>query len=405
MRALRGELANSADRETSIPAYAHRKVVVLVSAAPVDGYPPVQHQARLLAEHGFHVELITVPRVPGTREVSFTHPGVTTTVLPLRRGRGVQTFMRLAELTATLTGIRARYRRAQPIEIAYDPLAMLISDLAGFRPSLRVAHFHESLDALDKLWLEKRLRIAIRRYQEIVVADRGRAQLLVGQLSLGKLPHVVPNYPLRLQDKPPNAAKSKGFELIYSGSIGSGHRLDVIIKALCHCPEHVHLTILGDRDRPSVKALAKLAEGHALSGRVRFPGWVDYRQVTQRLSQAHLGVSLLDPHVPNFRFSMGASNKRYEYMRAGLAQIGDMNPGVPGLIEGNGIGRCVTSFEPEELAGLIRSYVDDPAACAEQGDRAYLLHLSEFNYENAFQPMLQCLTLAKCEEGVFHSTD
>ena len=313
------------------------RCALLLSPGPVDGYPPVQHQARLLAERGFRVELITVPRVPGMREVSFTHPGVATTVLPLRRGRGVQTFTRLAEFIATLTGIRARYRRVRPIEIAYDPLAILISDLAGFRPPIRIAHFHETLDSFDTLWLERRLRTAIRRYQEIVVADRGRAQLLVKQLSLCKSPHVVPNYPLRFHGKPPNADKSEGFELIYSGSIGSGHRLDVIIEALHHCAKHVHLTILGDRDRPTARALAGLAKKHGLSSRVRFPGWLDYKQVTQRLAQAHLGVSLLDPHVPNFRLSIGASNKRYEYMRAGLPQIGDMNPGVPELIEGNGI--------------------------------------------------------------------
>ena len=366
------------------------RCAILLSPAPVDGYPPVQHQAQLLAQHGFDVELITVPRLSGTREVSFSYPGVTPRVLPFRKGRGLQTAVRLTEFIATLTCLRARVDRAHLIEIAYDPLAMIISDFAPARPYRRVAHFHESLDAFEKTWTHKRLRYAISSYQTVVVADHARARHLAQQLELPELPHVVQNYPMRLELQPPpdEITKNDGFEVIYMGSIGRDQKLHILIDALCHCPEHVYVTILGNHELPAAKQLIEKASELGLSERVRFPGWLDYAKVSQRLAKARLAFSFYDPEQINTRQSVGASNKRYEYMRAGLPQIGDMNPGVPDLIEGNTIGRCVTSFCPQELAALICSYVEAPTRCSAEGQRAWELHRKNFNYQTAFRPVL-----------------
>lgn len=385
-------------RTASLEQVVHRssqatRVALLLSPLPVDGYPPVQHQARLLANSGYFVELVTAPRQPGAREIRFSHPGVSSTVLPLRTGRGLQTIVRLAEFVAALTRVRARHRRASVVEIAYDPLAMFISDLAGLRPAHRVAHFHESLDDLDTLWLQKRLVRAIRDYQIVSVADHTRGEFLEDQLNLAAPPLVVPNYPMRLDDHHVLCRQDKvdGFELVYAGSIGRDQKLDVVIEAVRHCAPTVTLTLIGDRELPLAKELGARAAALGISQRIRFPGWLDYADIPRRLVRAHLGVSLLDPEIGNWRSSLGASNKRYEYMRAGLPQIADMNPGVPELIEGNGVGRCVSSFSPDELAGLISAYVADPARCASEGRRAWQLHRERFNYQNAFAPMIDRL--------------
>lgn len=369
------------------------EIALLLSPAPVDGYPPVQHQARLLAGQGYLVELITVPRFSNSRNVAFSHAGVHITVLPLRTGRGLQTIIRLLSFSIALIRLRFRYRRYRLVEIDYDPLAMLISDLTPFRPLLRIAHFHESLDAIDRLWLQYRLKNTIQAYQQVVVADHARSELLTQQLNLKSKTIVVPNYPLRLDDRSLCAVDKKKdvFEVIYAGSIGKDQKLDVVLEALKYCPENVSLTLLGNSELPTAKDLLRRAKQLGIVQRLHMPGWLDYQEVPRRLACANLAVSFYNPDQINTRNSVGASNKRYEYMRAGLPQIGDMNPGVPELIEGNRIGRCVQSYSPRELANLICEYAANPARCMEEGTHARKLHEEIFNYQTAFEPLLKLI--------------
>ena len=86
------------------------RTAILISTAPVDGYPPVQHQARILADNGFCVELITVPRLVGAEDVVFTCPGVRVTTVPLRIGRGLQTAKRIVDFASALLKLRSIYR-------------------------------------------------------------------------------------------------------------------------------------------------------------------------------------------------------------------------------------------------------------------------------------------------------
>lgn len=369
-----------------------QKVAILISPAPVDGYPPVQHQARLLAQTGFAVELITVPREVGST-VTFANDAVSITELQLRPGRGLQTATRLLDLFTAVSKLRKRHRKQTVVEISYDPLAHLISDFAPFRPRYRVAHFHESLDPVERTWANKRLIDTIGAYQAVVVADSARAEELQAQLKLSKLPAVVPNYPLQLEGhlSPISAVKSDGFELIYAGSIGRDQQLDLVAKSLLHCPEHVYLSLLGSANRPSAIELKDFVAQLGLSHRVRFEGWVNYAEVPQRLARAHLGVSFYSAAHANTRNSAGASNKRYEYMRAGLPQVSDSNPGVPELIEGNGIGRCLTTSDPVELARIITDYTSDPSRGAEEGRRAFELHQTRYNYKAAFKPIISSM--------------
>ena len=377
---------------------------ILLSPAPVDGYPPVQHQAISLACAGFDVELITVPRLPSETEIRFTHDNVLVNMLPHRQGSGIATIKRIADFVACLAAVRRRYDGRRTVEIAYDPLAMFYSDLTPFRPRHRIAHFHEVLDRFETSWSQKRLRKAIGGYAHVVVADGVRARLLGEQLRLNRPPIVVPNYPLAWTDTPPPWSLPKGapFEVVYAGSIGSDQKIDTIIASLTHWPEAARLLLFGDLRTSWARSIATSATVAGWSKRLTFAGWIDYDKLPDRLARAHLGVSFLDPGILNWRTSAGASNKRYEYMRAGLPQIGDMNPGVPDLIEGNGIGRCVKSFSPKELATLVEGYVRDPARCTEEGRRAYKLHRTKFNYQSAFKPVLDAVLadLGRCDATV-----
>jgi len=369
------------------------KKIILISPGPVDGYPPVQHQARLLVQAGYGVELISTP-LPGVGEIAFSCPNVTIRSIALRTGRGVASIFRTTDFVHMIAGVRRFCGQALVAEIAYDPIGMFYSDLVPFRPKLRIAHFHETLVHFDQLRVEKRLRGAIRGFQKIIVADAERGEILQKQLKLSELPMVVPNYPMADPERKLFEDVSDirdGFEVIYCGSIGLNQKLDFVIASVAHWPPSAFLTIIGNDKTTIAQALKNDAEARGVKDRVRFEGWVDYSQLEMRLRQADLGICLLASGFEQLRTALGASNKRYQYMQAGLPQIGDMNPGVPQFLEGQKIGRVLHSYSEEELARIVAEYEDDPDKCREEGARARELHLTKYNYQMVFAPMLDWL--------------
>lgn len=368
------------------------RAVILVSPAPVDGYPPVQSQARLLAGAGFDVAMVTRP-LPGRSYVAFAHPGVdifTSVGQPKRTSRAAPV-QRLWERSAFLFQLtRARISRRGQIatEIAYDPDGMWMSDIAPFRPTRRVAHFHEMVMRLDNHPLERRLPRAVQQYQRVIVPDEGRASALRAQLCLTETPTTVPNLPVAESVSDELRQRNPPFEVIYAGSLGIQQMLDLIIRSVSLWPETARLTLLGDDSRPTARILKRLANDLGLVDRVTFEGWLELPDLIPRLQRAHLGISLLTPEFPQWVLSVGASNKRYQFMQAGLPQIGDMLPGVPELLEENGVGRCVRDYSERNIADLVTYYLDHEQEREDAGRRAEQLHRERYNYQAVFAPII-----------------
>lgn len=368
-------------------------VAILISPGAVDGYPPVQHQARLLANHGFRVELITTTLSADGSSVAFNHEGVTLNVLRLRKGSGLSSIMRVLDFIIRITKIRVYHFGKPLVEIAYDPQGMFYSDKALFRPKWRIAHFHEILQLLEVHRVEKRLKSAISGFQQVVVADPDRADQLKSQLNLPNLPVSVPNYPLSTVHNNFSSKQKNNnlFEVIYCGAIGTNQKLDFIIESVQKWPKNTIFTVLGNHQTEIGERLKTLITELGLEERVKFEGWIDYKYLNARLSKADLGILLLDPSFEQFRTALGASNKRYQYMQAGLPQIGDMNPGVLELLENQNIGRCIKFFSIDELAKIVAEYVSDPTRCRSEGHQAVKLHQRIYNYEQVFTPIMDWL--------------
>lgn len=367
------------------------RTAILVSPHPVDGYPPVQHQARLLADAGFHVVLITTPLAWSEAGVCFSQVGVAVHEVAnygtgsLAGARRTAAFVRAISNARLCSGWAA-------VEIAYEPAGLLYSDLAPGRPTRRIAHFHECLQAFDTAWLERRVKTAIRGYQLAVVPDADRAHILKDQLNLSELPTIVPNYPLFVGERPPPSWAREGrFEVVYCGSIGRHQQLDLIARSVARWPDHAVFHIIGNASSQMARQISVSAQKAGVSERVIFDGWTPYNELPTRLAAAHLGISLLDPSYQQWRTALGASNKRYQYMQAGLPQIGDMNPGVHELVEKQSIGSCLRSFDDEELARIVTEYATNPERCRQEGERAFALHRDRYNYQSAFQPVLEWL--------------
>lgn len=365
------------------------KQFVLVSPGAIDGYPPVQYQARLLADAGYGVEVVTLPLVVGHKGARFEHPGVQVTCLPdwlLRPGRRA---LRVIALAAAVTIARLRAGRSQMVEICFDPIGLFISDVAPAKPRRRVLHLHELLQH-EHLWIERRLRRAVKNLDLISVPDKARAEITRAQLGLFNEPLVIENYPMR--DPKRNISKTGSahprFVVVYCGTLGFDQRLDLVIRSVQHWPDEAVLEIIGRDDTPVAKQLKQLTVDLGLTDRISFTGWKRLVEVEERLARADLAIALLKTDSAQWQTALGASNKRYQYMKAGLPQIGDNNPGVPELLEGGKIGACVPKHDPICIAQLVTAYFTDPIRCREEGERAFQFHKRSFNYQAVFSRFL-----------------
>lgn len=364
---------------------------ILVSPGPIDGYPPVQYQARLLADAGYPVTLVTTPLQADAPEPEFSHVGVDVRSISTASAFGGR-MARMMHYARVLWGAR-RSHSSDTVEIVYDPVGCFYSDLVPAQPKWRIAHFHELLQDYESAYFEKRLRVAIRNYDLVVVPDASRGLHTQRVLGLANEPLTIENFPLRAASPPVGSAGSRSprFEVIYCGTLGLHQKLDCVIRSVPKWPEHADLVLIGNDCTQTAIHLRRLAAEIGVEDRVHFVGWLNTPDAEARLAQADLGLAFLDTSFEQWRTALTASNKRFQYMKAGLPQIGDANPGVPELLDG--IGSCIRSdHDPEEIAALVSAYVHDAARCAAEGERAFACHWQRYNYERAFQPLLDLVT-------------
>ncbi|MDA8988725.1 hypothetical protein N9F93_00480 [bacterium] len=358
--------------------------VILVSPGPIDGYPPVQYQAKILASSGCRVELITCSLPAKSGVVAFSAEGVRVSIVPEQLSFVRRTFA----LTAALARARRRLRRAQTIEVCFDPVGVFISDLTPWKGSRRIAHFHE-LAGLDEGPYGRRLRSALGRFEEVVVPGAERATLTKELLGLDRLPTNIPNYPIDDGIRPRPSHPTRGFEVVYCGSLGFHQRLDKVIETVPDWPSGTSLLLIGSTHGSDAQALRRMVTERRLGDRVSFAGWLDLTRAEARMARAHLGIAFLDSSYPQWSSALEASNKRFQYMKMGLPQLGDDNPGVIDLVEGLGVGACLRADDFKRLPSLISAYLEDEGMRREQGHQARQLFEARFNYASAFRPVME----------------
>lgn len=369
---------------------------LLISRAPIDGYPPMQYQATLLAEDGHRVSIVTtrmegVPDGSGLGEGHRRVPGLSICRV---RARSTSRLLRVLDALRFATAIlksRWRLRRSEFIEISFDPDGVWFSDVVPLRPSRRVAHLHEALDERSRY--EKRLSKALPNWEMVVVPDQERARITQERLGLAERPLTVENYPLI--DGPPEPRSREwcagGFEVVYCGSIGLDQELEPLIESVMLWEEPARLTLIGNKKTLVARQLRKRVEDLGLQHRIHFTGWMERSEAEALLASSDLGHSMLERTKINWITSLGASNKRYQLMKAGIPQLSDCNPGVRDLIEGNQVGRCLDQVTPEAIAEVVNWYARHPERCEKEGRRARRLFEDQFNYQAVFPRVLEKL--------------
>jgi glycosyltransferase involved in cell wall biosynthesis len=380
--------------------------VLAVIRAPLEQYPPSLNQVGLLAEAGLKVGVVDCSR-PDFALHAFRGPQ------PVRRLRPCKsTDLKQENLPGMAVRVwRAiRFRRcvlrvlqqyAPKVVVAYDPNAMAATGSLWKRkrrPKL-VWHFHElCLQARKEGGMLNRWAIdfAYRHAAQadlITCPDKGRAGILAKAAGLERLPTVIMNCPRRTARVPPDALAGRlasrgkaGFRAVYfHGWIGPSRGLEKVIDSIRWWPEDAVFVAVGPVTGGYRECLLTASRQAGVEERVLVLGSVPYAEVLGLAAGATVGCSLVaDQKDPNWIYSAGAINKRFEYMAAGLPQVTSDGPGVREIMEKNPCGLCVNPVSPEAIGAAVRQLLSDESQRRMYASNGRAAHLQLYNYETQF---------------------
>jgi len=143
---------------------------------------------------------------------------------------------------------------------------------------------------------------------------------------------------------------SEGFRLLTVGRLTPNKRIDLVLRALTHCPPSVVAAIVGEG--PEEEALRRLAQRLNLTDRVRFVGKKDRRGVRSNYWAADALV--VPSQVETFGLVL------VEAMATGLPVIATRSGGPEDIVTPD-TGILVPTGDPEALAAAVKTLNPNPA--------------------------------------------
>lgn len=174
-------------------------------------------------------------------------------------------------------------------------------------------YFEETPELIGKpikKWMWSKLsRLSISSIDVIYTVNQSLADIF--SINYNREVSVIRNLPdpLKLQGQP----ASLPLKTVYLGVLNPGRGLEAIIQAIKQ-REDVMLTIIGDG--PLKKDLERLARD---STRISFKGALLPDQLSDELTQHHLGWNVLDDTSKSYYYSL--ANKFYDYLNHGLPTL------------------------------------------------------------------------------------
>ena len=268
---------------------------------------------------------------------------------------------------------------------------------------VRIAHLHE-LPLMEYVTSSSVGRFALRatmkrlhRADLVVMPDLHRAQWLQKKCGLKELPTIVMNCPRRLETLPESRLlpwlRERGIAtekiVHYQGAVGSDHNFERLIASMQFWPPDSVFVIVGGGPEGYIEQLRSLAREQGVEERLLFVGRVPYSEVFSYAVGASVGLNFLNDKYAQFKYSAGASNKRFEYVALGIPQVTNPLPGVRELFEQPGVATTASYDDAEAIGKAIRHWLENDELRRRAFHKARALHLKEYNYERQMQPLLE----------------
>jgi glycosyltransferase involved in cell wall biosynthesis len=378
-----------------------RKLLYLQYTNPT-GYPPLEQSSQILAAQGWQV-LFLGTTAPGTAGLRFPpHANIRLRQMPFQTAGWRQKLHYLRFCVWVLAWIRH-----------WQPDWLYVSDPAACPPALLaqqllrrslIYHEHDSPEYLPSASAYQRLiararRQVTQRAVRCVLPNQQRLARFVADTGADPARSVcVWNCPRLAEVLPePRTSPDVPLCLYYHGSIGA-HRLPMaLLEAMAEFPGQFRLHIVGYETigtRGYLAAFRQRAQELGLAQVLRIVPPQSRYELWPAMRRAAIGLGLVMGDDINLRMMVGASNKVFDYMAAGLAVLVPHGGDWHTTFVEPGYGLACDPADPASIATALAGWLDAPERVAAMGEAGRRRIHTEWNYERQFAPVLEQLCAA-----------
>jgi len=221
------------------------------------------------------------------------------------------------------------------------------------------------------------------RLKYIITVNHSIADLY--EKTYGKRPEVVRNLPHRFTiDK--NISRNelglpvdKKIVVMQGGAINVDRGAEELIHAMKpqYGLDNVELYFIGGGD--VWDKIKQLARDLHLERKVHFLPKMPYKKMMRYTCLCDLGVSLDKPVSLNYKYSL--PNKLFDYLAAGIPVLVSPMVEIKNIVESYDVGMCIENHEPEHIAQMIKTMLEDEESCKKWRQNALKTSL-ELCWEN-----------------------
>ena len=375
------------------------KILYLQYANPA-AFPPVEYSSQILAEAGFEVRLLGVHSQETETLLLPVHPKISLEMLPYTPPgwRQKVAYMRFILRSVVLT-------------IVWKPDWIYISDFmatpAGlvlnccFRSKV-IYHEHDSpVDGPDRSgfirWLLKARRSLAQRAEFNVLPQEERIRLFKESTGTSRPVFQVWNCPMRCDTLEVVSNQRQPVEplsVYFHGSINLDRVPLALIAGAGRSGVPIRIRVVGYETIGSpgtIDSLRKAVETAGGQVTLEFPGPVSRHELAQQMRGMHVGwINFINrTEEINLTHLVGASNKAFDYLGAGLPLIVRQDAGWRETFEVPGYAKSCDPNDPDAIASLLRWFYENPSEAAAMGRAGQLRTSEEWNYERQFAPVLE----------------
>jgi glycosyltransferase involved in cell wall biosynthesis len=205
-------------------------------------------------------------------------------------------------------------------------------------------------------WLIACESLFVRAAHRTITASPGYSQVMAKRYRIAP-PGVIRNIPDSSTFSSPVGSEngdSPGGDrdrlALYVGALTTGRGLELSIMALNQIDD-VRLRLVGPARPAYLQELVQLAQTEGVSDRVEFAGAVSPDELIETISEASVGLALIQPICLSYRMSL--PNKVFEYVAAGLPVLGSDLPAISALVNEHRIGLLAEPGEVGDVAAKL----------------------------------------------------
>ena len=298
---------------------------------------------------------------------------------------------------------------------AYDMHALLAGFLAS-RIGKKIKFIYHSFDLSEFKdltgfsclikYLEMRL---VHFTDRIVFCDINRARYFKEKAKISKLPYVVMNTPLTVNELPENKLEpilnSKGFDantkvVLYQGALNKDHYILEVIRSMIFWPKDAIFVLIGYVYVDFMDNFWKEVKKLKLTPRIIQLPSISYDELFCYTVGAYLGIALYSSINYNQIFNAGASNKIFEYLSMGVPVVTNDSAFFREVIDPS-LAYFVNPDSVKAISQVVRLALQDQEDHFRKSQAARRLHLAKFNYQHQFKPISDYIkSQVKTEENL-----